>query len=459
MLTARNLRKVYPAGPRTVEAVADVSLEVAPGELVALCGRSGSGKSTLLAMLGGLCRPSAGNVLLEGTDVCAMGSNALAELRGLRIGFVFQFASLLPTLRAIDNVALPALIGGAADLGTVYKRAEGLLARVGLPDRGDAYPGELSGGEQRRVALARALINDPPLLLADEPTGDLDEETEAEVLRLLLDVHRSQGKTLVLVTHNQDIARQASRVLRVHRGRIVSSESPAPPPAPAVAAPVLTAPVPVPAPAEPVPLGGGLGRFLGGFVLWLLLVVLAVAGLNYATAQYQRSRIEEKKTAQQQLEEAALFQLRADIDNIAYGPDGSYLLTLYLQNVSPDEDLFVLSPSVRGYVQVGIGWEEMPLGLGDDQAARVVRLDGKQRFGFVFRPQAKTFEELLPGYMHVRFTSTMLVSRSSGAKDGLFERTDDYYVYLKPHNADDEAILRKTKYPGKPPLWIPMPPH
>lgn len=459
MLTCHSLRKVYASGPRTVEAVTDISLEVAAGEFVAISGRSGSGKSTLLAMLGGLCQPSAGSVLLDGTDVWALGSNARAEFRGRRIGFIFQFASLLPTLRAIDNVALPALIGGAGDLDAVYRRAQILLAQVGLPDRSAAFPGELSGGEQRRVAVARSLINDPPMLLADEPTSDLDVETEAEILRLLLDVHRSQGKTLIVVTHNWEIARQANRVLHVHQGRIVSAENSAPVATTVIPAPSTAVPEPASTSATPVSLGTGLGRFLGGFGLWLLLVVLAIAGLNYATALYQRSQLDEMKTAQKQLEEAALFQLRADIDSLAYGPDGTYLLTLYLQNVSTEQDLYVLSPSVRGYVQVGIGWDEMPLQPGDDHAGRVVRLAGKQRFAFVFKPQVKTFEELIPGYMHVRFSSTMLVSRSSEATDGMFERTDDYYVYLKPHNADDEAILRKTKYPGKPPLWIPMPPH
>ncbi len=186
---------------------------------------------------------------------------------------------------------------------------------------------------------------------------------------------------------------------------------------------------------------------------------LALAGLNYGTLLYQRARLEGKKTAQQQLEEAAMFQLRADIDNLAYGPDGAYLLTLYLRNVSPNRDLFVLSPSVRGFVQVGSRWDEMPVKPADNQLGSVVQLTGKQRFAFVFRPQAKTFEELIPGYMHMRFSNTMLISHSSDGQGGLFERADDYYVHLKPHHADDEAILRKTKYPGKPPLWIPMPPH
>lgn len=220
MLEARGLHKVYTTGRRSVPAVVDLSLRVEPGEFLAVCGRSGSGKSTLLGMLGGLCRPSQGTVVLDGVEVWCLSADALAEFRNRRIGFVFQFASLLPTLRAVDNVALPALVASATDFVSAYARAEELLRQVGLHDHRDAYPHELSGGEQRRVALARALINRPPLILADEPTSDLDEDTEVEIFDLLLDLHRRHQTTLLVVTHNADIVRQADRVIRLRHGRI-----------------------------------------------------------------------------------------------------------------------------------------------------------------------------------------------------------------------------------------------
>jgi putative ABC transport system ATP-binding protein/macrolide transport system ATP-binding/permease protein/lipoprotein-releasing system ATP-binding protein len=458
MLAARGLRKVYAAGPRAVEAVAGVSLDVGAGEFVAIRGRSGSGKSTLLALLAGLCRPTAGSVRLDGTDVWSLGPEELAALRGRRVGFLFQFAGLLPALRAIDNVALPALVAGTADPESAYRRAAELLGRVGLAGRQEAYPAELSGGEQRRVALARALIHDPPLLLADEPTSDLDEETEAEVLRLLVDVHRETGKALVVVTHDAEVARLADRVLHVSGGRVIREEA-GPGEAPPGPGAGRQEPVPAEAPPAPAPLGGGLGRFLVDAACWLGILVLLVAGFNHGLARYQGARLAERRSARERLEESALRQLRADVEDVAYGPGRSYELTLYLDNLAPEEELHVLAPAVRAFVQVDRGWEEVPLEPAGGLSGQVVALAGRRRFRYRFTPQVKRYEELLPGYMHVRFSSAMLVRGAGEPGAGLFERTDDYYVYLKPHGADDGAILRKLRFPGKPPVWIPMPPH
>ena len=222
MVVGQNLWKIYSIGQRQVEAVRGISLEVSAGKFLAVIGRSGSGKTTLLSMIGGLSRPSQGKVVLDGIDLWTLSDDARTELRNQRIGFVFQFSGLLQTLRAIDNVALPALLGRTQALLAAYAEAEELLTRVGLGDRLEAYPSELSGGEQRRVALARALINGPSLLLADEPTGDLDEETEAEIMALLLDLSRNEGTTLIIVTHNVALAQQANQVMRIREGSIAS---------------------------------------------------------------------------------------------------------------------------------------------------------------------------------------------------------------------------------------------
>ena len=208
MLEARNLRKTYAAESGPVDAVRDISLGLEAGQFLAVVGRSGSGKSTLLAMLGGLCRPTSGTVFLNGIDLWTLPEADRAAFRNREVGLVFQFASLLPTLRVVDNVALPALMGGAGGDDGAYRRATELLARVGLSDRADAYPSELSGGEQRRAALARALVNAPPILLADEPTSDLDEDNEANILELLQEIHRREGVALVIVTHDREIARR-----------------------------------------------------------------------------------------------------------------------------------------------------------------------------------------------------------------------------------------------------------
>jgi ABC-type lipoprotein export system ATPase subunit len=221
MLSCRSLRKSYVTERGEVLAVGGIDLDVEAGRYAAIIGRSGSGKSSLMAMVGGLSRPSDGSVSIDGTDIWGLSDDKLAAFRNRRLGFVFQFASLLPTLRLVDNVALPALLGKQGD-ADVYGKAATLLGRMGLGDHLDAYPGECSAGEQRRAAIARALINDPVLLLADEPTSDLDEQTEIEIMDELLAVNRELGTTLVLVTHNLALAEQAEQIVHIAGGTIAS---------------------------------------------------------------------------------------------------------------------------------------------------------------------------------------------------------------------------------------------
>ena len=221
MLSCRQLQKNYVTERGAVTAVAGIDLDVEAGRFAAIIGRSGSGKSSLMAMIGGLSRPSDGTVMVDGTDIWGLSENALAAFRNRKIGFVFQFASLLPTLRLIDNVALPALLGKRRQAADVYAKASTLLARMGLRDHLDAYPSEVSAGEQRRAAIARALINDPALLLADEPTSDLDEQTEIEIMDELLGVNREPGTTLILVTHNLSLAEQAQQIVHIANGAVV----------------------------------------------------------------------------------------------------------------------------------------------------------------------------------------------------------------------------------------------
>ncbi|MGQ3301188.1 ABC transporter ATP-binding protein [Reyranella sp.] len=220
MLTCRSLRKDYVTERGQVAAVAGIDLEIAAGRYAAIIGRSGSGKSSLMAMIGGLSRPSRGQVSVDGTDIWSLSENALAAFRNKRIGYVFQFASLLPTLRLVDNVALPAMLGGARS-SAPYARAAALLGQMGLGDHLDAYPSEVSAGEQRRAVIARALINEPALILADEPTSDLDEQTEIEIMDELLAVNRERGTTLILVTHNLALAEQAEQIVHIAHGAIV----------------------------------------------------------------------------------------------------------------------------------------------------------------------------------------------------------------------------------------------
>jgi len=216
-LEARDLVKTYRDGERRVQVLKGAALDVAPGEMVAVVGPSGSGKSTLLHLLGGLDRPDEGRVVVGGEDLTSLGRTAIAGFRNRTIGFVFQFHQLLPDFTAIENVMLPGRIAGWRPR-RAFERARALLAEVGLEEREDHFPSQLSGGERQRVALCRALALDPPLLLADEPTGNLDPASGERVLDLLLNLQARHGTTGVLVTHNPEVALRCARVLVLDEG-------------------------------------------------------------------------------------------------------------------------------------------------------------------------------------------------------------------------------------------------
>jgi ABC-type lipoprotein export system ATPase subunit len=217
----QGLAKDYILEGSRIMAVQEVSLEIRKGDFICIVGHSGSGKTTLLSMVGCILKPSSGKVLFEGTDVYSLGQDALSEYRARKIGFVFQFASLLPALTAKENLLLPTLFSGmnGAGSGSAEKKAAEYLELVGLKDKVNAYPGQLSGGQQRRVAIARALMNDPAAILADEPTGDLDEETESEVMNLFKKINRENKITLILVTHSSELANAADRKIKMFQGQ------------------------------------------------------------------------------------------------------------------------------------------------------------------------------------------------------------------------------------------------
>jgi len=219
VLAARGIGKTVKSGDRDLVILRDIDLAVMPGEAVAVVGASGSGKSTLLALLAGLDTPTAGSVLLDGADLFALDEDARAVLRGRTVGFVFQSFQLLPSLTALENVMLPLELAGRDD---AEAQAREILARVGLGERLQHYPKHLSGGEQQRVALVRAFVVRPKLLLADEPTGSLDAESGEAVIALLFELNRASGTTLVLVTHDEQLARRCQRVVRLAAGRIVA---------------------------------------------------------------------------------------------------------------------------------------------------------------------------------------------------------------------------------------------
>ncbi|MBP9914297.1 MAG: ABC transporter ATP-binding protein [Verrucomicrobiota bacterium] len=222
LIRLEKISRRYQMGAETVHALREVSVEIQRGEYVAIMGPSGSGKSTLMNLVGCLDSPTAGRYELNGTDVSQMDDNQLAEVRNREIGFVFQTFNLLPRSNALHNVELPLIYGG---MGAVERRKTALesLAQVGLADRVHHKPNELSGGQRQRVAVARALVNKPSILLADEPTGNLDSKTGTEIMALFEDLAR-KGNTIIVVTHEEEIARHARRILRIRDGLIASDE-------------------------------------------------------------------------------------------------------------------------------------------------------------------------------------------------------------------------------------------
>jgi putative ABC transport system ATP-binding protein len=220
VLEAENLTKVYEAGENRVVALSDISLQVRRGEFVSIMGPSGSGKTTLLSVLGCLDKPTSGRVIIDGLDVTAMKEAELPKIRAEKIGFVFQAFNLLPTLTAIENVELP-MERGKIPKGKRRARALKLLRSVGLEEKADCRPNRLSAGEQQRVAIARALANGPAIILADEPTGNLDSKTGQDIIQLLRKLRREEGSTIVLVTHDKQIASLSDRTLYLRDGKLL----------------------------------------------------------------------------------------------------------------------------------------------------------------------------------------------------------------------------------------------
>jgi len=216
MIEIKSLTKNYSIDGQIFKAVDNVSFSARTGEMVSIIGHSGSGKTTLLSLIGGLTRPDAGEVLIDNINIWSMNDKAMSAFRNKKISFIYQFASLIPTLTALENIMLPTAFGQYTDDMQAY--AEELISLVGLREKSNAYPSHLSGGQQRRVAIARAFINRPEIILADEPTGDLDEETESEIIRLFRDMSEKKKITFLIVTHNKEIASETTRQLNMSNG-------------------------------------------------------------------------------------------------------------------------------------------------------------------------------------------------------------------------------------------------
>ena len=222
ILEISNLEKSYTSGSKKLTVLEDINFSITERQTFAIVGPSGSGKTTLLGLCAGLDKPDSGSVVLNGTELSSLSEDERAVLRNKYVGFVFQDFQLLPTLTALENVAVPLELQGSKN---AYIKAKELLIKVGLGDRGDHYPSQLSGGEQQRIALARAFANDPKILFADEPTGNLDAETGEKVVKLLFELNKELGTTLVLVTHDMELAKKTQNILTIRGGKIANLTS------------------------------------------------------------------------------------------------------------------------------------------------------------------------------------------------------------------------------------------
>jgi len=467
ILSARNLSRIYSARRGSVTAVSQVSLEIQSGEFVAVCGRSGSGKSTLMALLAALARPDHGTLHLEGTDLFQLPPQKLAHLRSRRIGFMLQTNSLLPGLTALDNAALPGLLIGESQ-HQAYSRAQKLLNRLGMGERWDAFPNELSGGQQRRVSLARALQNEPTLLLLDEPTSNLDPLAEDEILKVLQKLRDERKLAIFAVTHGDQLASLADRVFQMSSGQLALAEKP-------TATPVRSSlierqgPVFENAPkglaTEETPKPAPVGDWRGPASFFLATLLLG-ASLLFSTdriiAWSQGRYLSEKQEKKRVTEEIAFRQLRADVDSFNAMGDGNVHANLFLQNYDPSLRFFIMGPSIRIFYQANGRWDSVPQETPDGSDAKIREvIPTKTLIPFQFRLLPPKYDELIRGYFHIRITSTMVVSETREAKGDLFERQDDYYIYLKdPRLTDNEVRRRNGWKPGSVvPPWIAMPSH
>jgi putative ABC transport system ATP-binding protein/macrolide transport system ATP-binding/permease protein/lipoprotein-releasing system ATP-binding protein len=446
ILRADGLRKLYGSA-----GVVEASVGICPGEAVAVLGRSGSGKSTLMAMLAGLCRPQRGSVQLllpQPRDLWSLSTAERCRLRRGPIGFISQFTSLLPSLSTLENVLLPALLAGRSRDGALLAEAERWLAAVQLDHRQQVPAALLSGGEQRRAIVARALLTNPAVLLADEPTSNLDGESETELFALLQDLCRRAGTALLMVTHSDALAQHCDRMLWLEAGVLREAGSSV------VSAPLMPLPPPGDADgdAEAVP-DPSRRRLLAGGAAAGLALVAGAGGWGQWWRGQQRRALQHRD----QLQRLAFSGLSAELTALErLGPSG-YRGTIAVDNLDRMQALYLLPLDVQLYVQQGSRWNPYAAAWSEDSRS-VLAVEQPAGLHVDLLDLPDRFTELVPGYMHVRLDVTYAISDRPDPDAVPVERRDSFFVYLLPLNPDPERIAQNA-FPGEVPLFIPMPPH
>lgn len=446
ILRADGLRKLYGSA-----GVVEASVGICPGEAVAVLGRSGSGKSTLMAMLAGLCRPQRGSVQLlvpQPRDLWSLSTAERCRLRRGPIGFISQFTSLLPSLSTLENVLLPALLAGRSRDGALLAEAERWLAAVQLDHRQQVPAAQLSGGEQRRAIVARALLTNPAVLLADEPTSNLDGESETELFALLQDLCRRAGTALLMVTHSDALAQHCDRMLRLEAG-VLREAGPS-----VVSAPLTPLPPSGDADgdADAVPDPSRRRLLAGGAAAGLALV--AGAG---AWGQWWRGQQRRALQHRDQLQRLAFSGLSAELTALERLGQSGYRGTIAVDNLDRLQALYLLPLDVQLYVQQGSRWNPYAAAWSEDSRS-VLAVERPASLHVDLLDLPDRFTELVPGYMHVRLDVTYAISDRPDPDAVPVERRDSFFVYLLPLNPDPERIAQNA-FPGEVPLFIPMPPH
>ena len=443
VLEASGLRRRYDN-----VGVLDASIRVASCQSVAVLGRSGSGKSTLVAMLAGLCRPQSGTVTLHIDQPCDLWSLTTAERCRLRrgpIGFVSQFTSLLPAFTTLENLMLPAQLAGAGRPSDLEALALNGLKAVGLEHRRDTLASQLSGGEQRRAIVARGLMGRPQLLLADEPTSNLDDASEEDVFRCLQEQCTSAGTALVMVTHNQALAKRCDRMLILDQGVLREPGS-------AVASSPVRAAMQGDPSHEDVADPQRRRLLLGGFTVAMALT--GAAGLATRSIQHRKEVV---RQAGNQIQRLAFSGLSAELTSVERMGSTGYRGTIAVENLDVLQSLYLLPLDVQIYVQQGNRWNPFAA-TWSDASRGAMQLRQPERLQFELSELPGQFTELVPGYLHVRVDVTYAIADGPDPEQNPVERRDSFFVYLLPIRPDTEK-LAQNNFPGDPPLFIPMPPH
>ena len=455
-LSAQALTKRYGTAAGH-EAVRDASLELEAGEFVSIVGRSGSGKSTLMAMLGALTKPTEGRLLLDGTDVWTLSEAELATFRSRRIGFIFQFPSLLSNLTAVDNVAVPALLGRTMDAGQAYARAYDLLARVGLRDRADAYPAACPAASS---AASPSPVRSSIRRRCCSPTSRPAISTKIPRPTSSTCSNNCSGPNsfgFVLVTHNLELAKRARRTYEMRQGVLAATDLPriaVDPERPRHFGPAkVDAPADLALPAaavvSPIRLGSGLWRGVQIFLLAGAVIFGGILLADFGIDKYQKMRVRQRDARVAALQHLALNSLRGDVQSVTDLGDGRYELTTYLQNVG-GSPIYVMAPDLRAYVQVKTVWQEVPMKPIEDAASGVLKIEGKQTYRYLFDARVRDYTQLLaelhacPFFRHDAGQSEQHAQRRRIRAQGQLLRLPQAVRYRRRGGAQAHALFGET---------------